>query len=202
LQSGRMTAAYAPIDLSRYTTELASMFDSAVDRTGLALTLDCPPLDQPVYVDGEMWAKIVMNLLSNALKFTFEGGVTVSLRAVDGAAQLRVTDTGIGIEPADQERLFERFHRVVGARSRTFEGTGIGLALVAQLAELHGGTVAIDSVPGAGSTFTVRVPFGVAHLPEEQVAGASSAPAAERLAECFVAEAMRWLDPEDGPAAE
>ena len=97
-----------------------------------------------------MWAKIVMNLLSNALKFTFAGGITVSLRAGDGAAELVVSDTGIGIDAADQERLFERFHRVIGARSRTFEGTGIGLALVAELAELHGGSVAVSSVPGAG----------------------------------------------------
>src|SRR4051794_15961907 len=141
-----------------------------------------------------MWAKIVMNLISNALKFTFAGGVTVQLRADDGAAELRVSDTGIGIEPADQERLFERFQRVGGVRSRSHEGTGIGLALVAELAEFHGGSVALESLPGQGSTFTVRVPFGTAHLPADQLVSAAATPA-ERYAEGFVAEAMRWLEP-------
>ena len=201
LQSGRLNASYAPLDLARYTAELASMFESAVERAGLELTIDCPPLSQPVHVDAEMWAKIVMNLLSNALKFTFAGGVTVRLRAADGGAELTVSDTGIGIQPADQERLFERFHRVVGARSRSHEGTGIGLALVAELAELHGGSVALESAPGEGSSFTVRVPFGSDHLPQDQLAGDGSAPGAERFAEGFVAEALRWLNPEDGPAS-
>ncbi len=201
LQSGRLNAAYAPIDLARYTAELASMFESAVERAGLELTIDCPPLPQPVHVDAEMWAKIVMNLLSNALKFTFAGGVTVRLREDDRAAQLTVSDTGIGIEPADQDRLFERFHRVVGARSRSHEGTGIGLALVAELADLHGGAVAVESAPGEGSSFTVRVPFGVEHLPQDQLAGEAAAPGAERFAEGFVAEALRWLSPEDESGA-
>src|SRR6185436_8323358 len=160
-----------------------------------------PPLAQPVHVDAEMWAKIVMNLLSNALKFTFAGGVTVRLRATDGAAELTVSDTGIGIDPADQERLFERFHRVVGARSRSHEGTGIGLALVAELADLHGGDVAVESAPGEGSSFTVRIPFGVEHLPQDQLAGEAAAPGAEQFAEGFVAEALRWLSPEDESAA-
>jgi signal transduction histidine kinase/DNA-binding response OmpR family regulator len=201
LQSGRLEAQYAPIDLARYTAELASMFESAVDRSGLELTIDCPPLPQPVHVDAEMWAKIVMNLLSNALKFTFAGGVTVRLRAVEDAAELTVSDTGIGIEPADQERLFERFHRVVGARSRSHEGTGIGLALVAELADLHGGTVAVQSAPGEGSSFTVRVPFGAEHLPQDQLAGEPAAPGAEQLAEGFVAEALRWLSPDEESVA-
>ncbi len=197
LQSGRLNASYAPIDLARYTAELASMFESAIDRAGLELTIDCPPLPQPVHVDAEMWAKIVMNLLSNALKFTFAGGVTVRLVTSDGAAQLTVSDTGIGIDPADQERLFERFHRVVGARSRSHEGTGIGLALVAELADLHGGDVAVQSAPGEGSSFTVQVPFGTEHLPQDQLAGEPVAPGAEQFAEGFVAEALRWLTPED-----
>ena len=178
------------------------MFESAVERAGLELTIDCPPLPQPVHVDAEMWAKIVMNLLSNALKFTFAGGVTVRLRATDGAARADGLATpGIGIEPADQERLFERFHRVVGARSRSHEGTGIGLALVAELAELHGGGVAVESAPGEGSSFTVRVPFGAEHLPQDQLAGEAAAPGAEQFAEGFVAEALRWLSPEDESAA-
>ncbi|MBE2315963.1 SpoIIE family protein phosphatase [Solirubrobacter sp. CPCC 204708] len=202
LQSGRVNAAYTPTDLARYTAELVSMFESATDRAGLTLTIDTPPLPDPVYVDAEMWAKIVMNLVSNALKFTFTGGITVRLYATERHVELTVTDTGIGIDPADRERLFERFHRVVGARSRSHEGTGVGLALVAELAELHGGTVAVDSTPGEGSTFTVTIPFGAGHLPADQVVSDPAAPTdAGRYAEGFVAEAMRWLDPaesEDG----
>ncbi|RKQ86177.1 signal transduction histidine kinase [Solirubrobacter pauli] len=198
LQSGRINAAYTPIDLARYTAELASMFDSAYERAGLTLTVDTAALTEPVHVDAEMWAKIVMNLLSNALKFTFAGGVTVRLRAHEGRAELTVADTGIGIEAADQERLFERFHRVVGARSRSHEGTGVGLALVAELADLHGGEATVSSVPGEGSTFTVAIPFGSEHLPADQVVTQPSGQTeAERYAEGFVAEAMRWLSPDD-----
>ncbi|MDA0172714.1 SpoIIE family protein phosphatase [Solirubrobacter taibaiensis] len=201
LQSGRVNAAYTPTDLARYTAELVSMFESATDRVGLDLVIDTPPLPDPVYVDAEMWAKIVMNLVSNALKFTFTGGITVRLYATDHDVQLSVVDTGIGIDPSNQERLFERFHRVIGAQSRSHEGTGVGLALVAELAALHGGSAAVESTPGAGSTFTVTIPFGAEHLPADQVVSDPAAPAAQRYAEGFVAEAMRWLDPGEDEAA-
>ena len=162
------------------------MFESAIERAGLELTIDCPPLPEPVYVDREMWAKIVLNLLSNALKFTFEGGITVRVEPSGETARLTVADTGIGIDPAEQPQLFERFHRVAGARSRSHEGSGIGLALVAELAELHGGAAGVESVPGQGSTFSVDVPFGSAHLPAEHVShatdgAASAAPAGRGL---------------------
>src|SRR5690348_1925565 len=170
------------------------MFRSAYERAELTLELDCPPLSEPVYVDTDMWAKIVLNLLSNALKFTFEGGVEVRLDEAGGAPRLVVTDTGTGIEPAEQALLFERFHRVLGARSRSHEGTGIGLALVAELTDLHGGHVAVESTPHRGSAFTVTVPFGSAHLPADQVVpdGGATTPAAR--AEGFLLDAMRWLD--------
>ncbi len=194
LESGRATARFAPVDLARYTTELASMFRSAFERAGLTLEVDCPPLPEPVYVDAEMWAKIVLNLLSNALKFTFEGGIEVRLEEDGGAPRLVVADTGIGIEPAEQARLFERFHRVLGARSRSHEGTGIGLALVAELTGLHGGEVAVESTPGRGSTFTVTVPFGGGHLPADQVVPRAGRRRPPRRAAGFLIEAMRWLD--------
>jgi hypothetical protein len=135
----------------------------------LEFEIDCAPLHEPVYVDREMWAKIVLNLLSNALKFTFSGQIAIRVDSRDGFARLVVADTGIGIEPAEQARLFERFHRVLGAGGRTHEGSGIGLALVAELAELHGGRARVQSRPGAGSTFTVQVPLGDRHLPREQL---------------------------------
>ena len=139
-----------------------------------------------------MWAKIVLNLLSNALKFTFDGTIAVRVDHDDAFARLEVSDTGVGIAPADQARLFERFHRVVGARARTHEGSGIGLALVAELAQLHGGRAEVQSAPGVGSTFTVAVPFGREHLPPEQLTDEPRPVSVEREAADFLAEASRW----------
>jgi PAS domain S-box-containing protein len=194
LESGRVRASFEPLDLATYTSELVSMFNSAVDRAGLTLTIDCPPLRAPVHVDREMWAKIVLNLVSNALKATFEGGITVALREVGDQAELTVHDTGVGIAAAEQERLFERFHRISGATLRTHEGSGIGLALVAELAAQHRGRVTVDSRPGEGSTFRVRLPIGTDHLPAEQVVSpASEAPDPTRYSAGYVSEAIRWV---------
>jgi len=198
LESGEIRSLFEPVDLARYTTELASMFESASGQAGLAFTVDCPPLPAPVHVDREHWAKIVLNLLSNAVEFTFTGGITVRLRAHVDRAELTVTDTGVGIDEADLADLFKRFHRVSGARSRTFEGSGIGLALVSDLARLHGGEATAVSRPGEGSTFTVSIPFGVEHLPADQVAGpGTAAVSAEQQGRGFLAEAMRWADEVD-----
>ncbi|MFF5080964.1 SpoIIE family protein phosphatase [Actinoplanes sp. NPDC000266] len=169
LESGRLRAAYRPTDLADYTARLASTFRSAAERAGLELAVETPPLAAPVYVDREMWEKIVLNLLSNAVKFTPTGRVEVRVGSDAGYAVLSVKDTGVGI-PADQQPLlFDRFHRVTGAWSRSHEGTGIGLALVRELAEMHGGSAAATSRPGLGSVFTVRIPFGTGHLPADRI---------------------------------
>ena len=205
MESGRMQPRFEALDLAKLTSELAAMFDSAAKRAGLTLTVECEPLAHRAHVDREMWAKIVLNLVSNALKATFTGGIIVRLAERDGAAELQVTDTGVGIPAAEQHRLFERFHRVSGARLRSHEGSGIGLALVAELVGLHGGTVGVDSEPGRGSTFTVRVPIGIDHLPTELVASEPSDDVlpVERFGAGYVAEASRWLGPQtavdDGP---
>ncbi|MEE3920083.1 ATP-binding protein [Micromonospora sp. BRA006-A] len=138
-----------------------------------------PAAAAPVYVDRDMWEKIVLNLVSNAVKFTFDGEIRVRVRATDGAAVLEVTDTGVGIAPEELPQVFERFHRVAGARSRTHEGTGIGLALVRELVEMHGGTVTAHSVVDRGTTFAVTMPFGYAHLPADRVAALSPVPLTE-----------------------
>ncbi|HWD64278.1 MAG TPA: SpoIIE family protein phosphatase [Solirubrobacteraceae bacterium] len=195
LESGRTQASFEPVDLGQYTAELASMFETAMARAGLSLEIDCPPLPEPVYVDREMWAKIVLNLISNALKFTLTGGITVRLEMVEGAARLSVIDTGIGVPESEQPRLFERFHRVHGARGRTHEGSGIGLALVAELAEVHGGRPGVSSQPGIGSTFTVDIPLGTDHLRADQLAPAPQSVSVEREVAGFLAEADRWLGP-------
>ncbi|WP_432824951.1 SpoIIE family protein phosphatase [Dactylosporangium sp. CA-092794] len=190
LESGRLEARLEPLDLARVTTELAGMFASAAERAGLELVVDCPPLPRPVRADHEMWAKITLNLLSNAIKFTFTGSITVRLVPDGDGVELSVADTGAGIEPADQLRLFDRFHRVQGARSRTHEGSGIGLALVAELTALHGGTVGVRSRPHEGSTFTVRIPYG-----PDTAADASPAAGGDTATQVrgFLAEVDRWI---------
>ncbi|WP_430791475.1 ATP-binding protein [Actinoplanes sp. G11-F43] len=157
--SGKAVAEPRALDLARFTGELAGVFRAAVERTGLRLVVDCPPLPRPVAVDPGHWEKIVTNLLSNALKFTFTGEIRVTLDSDPVAVRLRVTDTGIGIDPAELPRLFERFHRVRGTRSRSHEGTGIGLALVRELSRLAGGDVTVASAAGTGTTFTVTLPW-------------------------------------------
>ncbi|MFC7527093.1 SpoIIE family protein phosphatase [Actinoplanes sp. GCM10030250] len=197
LESGRMRAVYRPTDLAGITARLAGSFRPATERAGLELTVDAPPLPEPVHVDHELWEKIVFNLLSNAVKFTRAGGVEVRVSAASDAAVLSVCDTGVGIPEAEQALLFDRFHRVTGVWSRG-HGTGIGLALVREIAELHGGSAGVRSTPGQGSEFTVRIPFGTAHLPADRVADGSVAgePSEPRL---WVDEATWWAG--DGPAA-
>ncbi|MEU6077385.1 SpoIIE family protein phosphatase [Micromonospora sp. NPDC047074] len=193
LESGRLSARYQPTDLADYTARLASTFRSATQRSGLRLVVDCPPLPAPVFVDRDMWEKVVLNLLSNAVKFTFDGEIRLRIRAVDGSARLEVTDTGVGIVPEELPHVFERFHRVPGVRSRSHEGTGIGLALVRELVEMHGGEVTVRSRVDEGSTFTVTVPFGTGHLPADRVAD-TGPPASVELAQAdlYVEEATYW----------
>src|SRR5712671_2610528 len=193
IEAGRTQASYEPTDLAAYTAELASVFRSAVEKAGLTLVVDCPPLPEPVHLDREMWEKIVLNLLSNAFKHTFEGSITIRLRWVGDDAELAVAATGVGIPTTELPRLFERFHRVKGAESRTHEGTGIGLALVHELVSLHGGAVRIVSEEGKGSTFTVTVKTGTAHIPPDRLGpGRALASTAARSA-AYVDEALHWL---------
>ena len=204
IEAGRARATYQATDLAAFTAELASNFESACERAGLKLVIDCPPIDEPVYIDRDMWEKIVLNLLSNAFKFTFEGWITVRLRAVDGRAELMVRDTGVGVPREELPRLFERFHRIEGQRSRTFEGSGIGLALVQELVKLHGGTLRADSEVGLGTEFFVDIPFGTAHLRPDRIIGEAAA-ATPQHAGAWLDEALGWLPEADAtptPLAE
>ena len=201
IEAGRAQASYEPTDLASFTAELASNFRSACERAGLELTVDCAPLAAPAYVDRDMWEKIVLNLLSNAFKFTFEGGIRVSLRERAGEAQLEVSDTGIGIPAAEQPRLFERFHRIANARGRSHEGTGIGLALVQELVRLHRGSIRVESDEGRGTRFLVSVPVGSAHLDPQRVMAGRSLASTALKADAFVEEALRWL-PEEAARGE
>ena len=193
IEAGRARARFQPTELGRDTAEIASVFRSAMDRAGLRFTVDCESLDEPAYVDREMWEKIVLNLLSNAFKFTFEGEIAVVLRRVGRRVRLEVRDTGTGIAAEEMPRLFERFHRVRNARGRSHEGSGIGLALVQELVKQHGGKINATSQPGVGTTFMILLPLGSAHLPPDQVDETPAPAAANPSALPFVEEALRWL---------
>ncbi|MGY1682459.1 ATP-binding protein [Geodermatophilus sp. SYSU D01176] len=174
IEAGRASAVRVETDVAAFTAELAGVLRAAAERAGLRLTVDCPPLDRPAHVDPRMWEKIVLNLVANAVKYTFVGGIDVTLRADGDDLVLTVADTGVGIPAAELPHLFERFHRGVGTAARSREGSGLGLALVRELVTLHGGEVAVTSEPGTGSTFTVRVPLGAPDAP----AGAPAVPSA------------------------
>jgi PAS domain S-box-containing protein len=193
IEAGRMQAIYLPTDLAAFTVELASVFRSATEKAGLQLELDCPQFDEPVFVDRGMWEKVVLNLISNAFKFTFEGSIAVSLTKSGSDAELRVRDTGVGIPSKELPRLFDRFHRIESTRSRTHEGSGIGLALVHELVKLHGGSVRVESELGEGSTFIVSLPLGSAHLPADRIGGNRTLATTALGAAPFVEEALRWL---------
>jgi PAS domain S-box-containing protein len=196
IEAGRIEASYEPTDLATYTVELTSVFRSTVEKAGLSLNVDCPPLPQPAYVDRQMWEKIVFNLLSNALKFTFNGEIDVSLRWRGERIELIVRDTGVGIPESELSKVFQRFFRVRGTAARTHEGTGIGLALIEELARLHGGEARVESSEGQGSTFTISIRTGRAHLPEKQVRSDTEA-ALVSGALPFIQEALLWLPREN-----
>ncbi len=193
IEAGRIEAAYEPVDLAVITADLASVFRSAFERAGVALEIDCPPLPEPVFVDSDMWEKIVLNLISNAFKFTLYGRVSVRLRAVAECVELEVADTGCGVAADDLPRLFERFFRGRAAQSRTHEGSGIGLSLVQELVKLHGGSVQARSELGLGTTFTVSMPRGCQHLPADRIGASRRLARADTGALPFVEEALGWL---------
>jgi signal transduction histidine kinase/DNA-binding response OmpR family regulator len=193
IEAGRVQASFEPTDLARITADLASAFRSATERAGLTLVVECPPLPEPVFVDRDMWEKVVLNLISNAFKFTFAGTIRVGLAWRGAEVELSVEDTGVGIPPDDLPRVFERFHRVGRTHGRTNEGSGIGLSLVRELVAMHAGTVTARSVVGEGTIFTVSLPTGTAHLPPERVGAARPATSTAIGATAYVHEALRWL---------
>ncbi len=197
IEAGRAQAGFEPVDLAAVTSDLASNFRSACERAGLSFAIETPPLGEPVYIDRDMWEKIVLNLLSNAFKFTLKGGITVTLTRAGEAAELTVSDSGVGIPADELPRVFERFHRIEGQQGRTHEGTGIGLALVDELVKLHGGRISAASTVGTGTVFTVSLPFGTAHLPKDRIQAVPSLASTAIRANAFVEEALRWLPDSD-----
>ena len=197
MESGRVEATYQATDLAQLTADLASQFRAAMEKGGLELFIDVPTAPTAAFVDREMWEKIVLNLLSNAFKHTFEGRVTVSLSKEADTVRLSVRDTGIGIPADELPDVFNRFHRVRGARTRSHEGTGIGLALVKDLVALHGGQIAATSTLGAGTAITVTIPVGSPRLVDTRRDGAKALASTASSAAAYVNDALSWLPAED-----
>jgi signal transduction histidine kinase len=194
LEAGRMRGRFAPVDLAASTAELAAMFESAIESAGLRMTVDCPALSTPLWIDASMWEKIIPNLLSNAFKFTLDGEIRVRLHETPTHARVEVSDTGVGIPESELPRIFERFHRVAGATGRTHEGAGIGLALVRELVELHGGSVHVESRLGKGTTFRIEIPKGCSHLPPDCLQQNAAATDTAPLSNAHAIEAQRWIE--------
>ncbi|GAX44668.1 multi-sensor signal transduction histidine kinase [Tolypothrix sp. NIES-4075] len=196
IEAGRVQAVYEPIDLAAFTAELASLFRSVIEAADMRLIVQCLPLRSSVYVDRQMWEKIVLNLLSNAFKFTFQGEITLTLRECQNYVELEISDTGTGIPESEIPHLFERFHRVKGAKGRSFEGSGIGLSLVQELVKLHGGTITVSSIVDQGTSFVVSIPTGYAHLPSVNIGAINTLASTAIGATSYVEEALRWLPAE------
>lgn len=169
IESGRHQGNFVSTDLATYTRNLAANFRSVIESADLQYNVEVDDHLPPVYMDRQMWEKIVFNLLSNAFKFTLEGTITVRLFANGDHAVLTVTDTGVGIPENELPHMFERFHRIQSTAGRTYEGTGIGLSLIKELILLHNGNIEVESVAGEGSCFTVSIPFGTKHLSHTQI---------------------------------
>lgn len=195
IEARRMQATFQATDLCLVTSEIVAAFDTAATEAGLKYNISCRPMSEDIYVDSELWEKIVFNLISNALKFTFEGSISIELSETDTDAKLYVRDTGIGIPKHALPRLFTRFYRVENSRSRTYEGSGIGLALVKELVDLHHGTIEVESEEGKGTTFTVSIPKGTSHLEKGSIVNQRDTVSFSRMKEAYLSEAHLWNKP-------
>jgi adenylate cyclase len=169
LDAGKMKPTFRPCDLAAFTVEVVEAFQSYCERKQIKLSTEIVSCST-VYLDIEKFDKVLYNLLSNAMKFTPAGkSITVRLKEASGKAYLQVRDQGIGIREDQIPYLFERFRQADGSANRHYEGTGLGLSLVQELSQMHGGNVSVQSVYGEGTTFTIELPLGFAHLPADQV---------------------------------
>jgi two-component system phosphate regulon sensor histidine kinase PhoR len=174
LESDAFQTMLRPVNLLDIVRDAAQVLRPSVSGTGLTLTVTCP--DESLMVNGDVSQldRVVMNLLSNAAKYTSPGGGIRLTAARDGdTAVLSVSDTGIGIPEKDKEALFSRFFRASNAVRRSIPGAGLGLAIVSSIVAEHGGNVAVESTEGVGTTFTVRLPLLPADIQEAQLVTAS-----------------------------
>ncbi len=188
---------FEPVDLAAYTAELAALFRPALEHGGVTLVLDCRPLPQPVWVDRQAWDRIVLNLMSNAFKYTLGGRITLGVDVHDGRARLRVADTGVGISPEELPLIFDRFHRVEHTASRSVEGSGIGLSLVRDLLHRHDGTIEVTASPAGAAR---SPPYSLSARPRPRPPRGEPAPQDdEPKAAAYITEAFGWVDGADVP---
>jgi class 3 adenylate cyclase/anti-sigma regulatory factor (Ser/Thr protein kinase) len=167
LDAGKMQPTFRPCDLVEFVSQIIESFRTYCEKKGLQLVSNLQESPM-VYLDMEKFDKVVYNLLSNAMKFTPEGGtISVIVESTSDKCVLRVRDTGIGIREEQIPHLFERFRQAEGSENRSYEGTGLGLALVKELAEIHGGHVTVESEYGKGTTFNIWLLPGSKHLAPE-----------------------------------
>lgn len=198
IEAGRVEGRYSRVNIVALTQDLASTFRSAIEKAGMQLLFSYVQFDADVYVDVDMWEKIVLNLVSNAFKYSKQGKISLHINYADDSVSLSVTDTGIGI-PGDQlDKIFNRFHRIDNTEGRSQEGTGIGLAMIKELVKLHGGTISVTSVQGAGSTFIVTIPAGKGHLPADKIVDGEY-DVVLTGSQAFLQEALKWLPGEELP---
>lgn len=199
IEAGRLEGKFTRVDIGALTANLASVFRSAIEKAGMQLEIRQERIDAEVYVDVDLWEKIILNLVSNAVKYSDRGSIVLDIRAQNGQVLVSVSDNGIGIAEEQLEKIFERFHRIENTGGRSMEGTGIGLAMVKELVKLHHGSIRAESRPGEGSVFTIALPAGNAHLSADRIVASDTAPAVTQNAAAFVAEAMKWLPGTEAP---
>lgn len=198
VESGRMQARFVMTNVPQLTKKLASNFYSLMEKAGLKFTVNADSIIKPAYIDRQMWEKIIFNLLSNAFKYTHSGEVSLTVSAAGNSFMVQVKDTGVGIPAAELPKMFNRFHRVAGVTGRTHEGTGIGLSMVKELVKLHGGKIEVESEQGVGSQFTITIPFGKDHLPEEKVFDSDN-DIVDTVSDAFITEAESLLGDKEEP---
>lgn len=196
IEAGRMEGKFALVDICAFTEDLASIFRSAIEKAGMQLIIRCDEVKDEVYVDPDMWEQIILNLVSNAFKYSTAGTISVHIWQADQQVHVTVSDTGVGIPEDQLDKIFNRFHRVENVEGRSLEGTGIGLAMVKELVMLHRGTINVKSKRGEGSAFTVSIPTGKGHLPEDKIYTAPAGSPVSKRSAAFVEEAMKWLPEE------
>lgn len=191
MEVGRVESSFQSINLKKFTSGLASQFRHVMAKGNLHYEVNLDEISEPIFIDSEMWEKIVLNLLSNAFKFTLNGSMKVFLKEFSDRVEFTIRDTGIGISKEELPKIFDRFHRVEEVKSRTFEGSGIGLALVKTMIKVHEGKITVDSEFEIGTTIKVVLLKGFAHLPVSQLK-VQSVKVEKAKSPFLVNEATRW----------
>ncbi|MBN2379449.1 response regulator [candidate division WOR-3 bacterium] len=166
LEEGMLEVFNEPTDLRGVVEEVLKAYSVVVEQKKIAIGVDMPPTLPLMLTDRRKLTQIMDNLLSNAVKFTQQGRIDIDIGLEDGTLEIGVKDTGVGIESDDIPHIFEPFHQVDSSSTRRYEGTGLGLALVKKLLEIQNGSITVESIPGEGSTFVLRLPFVEYHPPK------------------------------------